>query len=132
MIDAAVAEERPPAPYVLAVLEVNIYHKAFFLVVACPVIELALRTSHETAAPKLNASSLLTWVGLEAYAVDSYYRQTIGYGMTSHHGGPSLALALLFVLCIILGIADGCRIDEGGELLIFPTAMGYAKYETYI
>ena len=50
MIDATVAKERPPAPYVLAVLEVYIYHKAFFLVVTCPVIELALRTSHETAA----------------------------------------------------------------------------------
>ena len=32
--------------------------------------------------------------------------------MTPHHRGPCFTLALLFILRIILGVADGCRIDE--------------------
>ena len=60
VLDAAVAEEWPPAAHILAVLQVDIYHQALFFLIAGAVVELALRTGYETAAPELNASCLLS------------------------------------------------------------------------
>ena len=112
VLDAAVAEEWPPAAHILAVLQVDIYHQALFFLIAGTVVELTLRTGYETAAPELDALGLTAWIGLETYAVYGDDRQSVGYGMASHHGSPRLALALLLLLGIIGGIADGGRIDE--------------------
>ena len=32
--------------------------------------------------------------------------------MTTHHRSPRLTLALLLLLCIVCGIADGCRVNQ--------------------
>ena len=44
-LDAAVAEEWPPAAHILAVLQVDIYHQALFFLITGAVVELALRLS---------------------------------------------------------------------------------------
>lgn len=43
---------------ILAVLQVDIYHQALFFLIAGTVVELALRTGYETAAPELDALGL--------------------------------------------------------------------------
>ena len=112
VLDAAVAEEWPPAAHILAVLQVDIYHQALFFLIAGTVVELALRTGYETAAPELDALGLTARIRLETYAVYGDDRQSVGYGMAPHHGSPRLALALLLFLGIIGSVADGGRIDE--------------------
>ena len=107
VLDAAVAEEWPPAAHILAVLQVDIYHQALFFLIAGTVVELALRTGYETAAPELDALGLTARIRLETYAVYGDDRQSVGYGMASHHGSPRLALALLLLLGIIGSVADG-------------------------
>lgn len=112
VLDAAVAEEWPPAAHILAVLQVDIYHQALFFLIAGTVVELALRTGYETAAPELDALGLTARIRLETYSVYGDDWQSVGYGMATHHGSPRLALALLLLLGIIGSIADGGRIDE--------------------
>ena len=112
VFDAAIAEEWPPAAHVLAVLEVDVDDEALFLVVARTIVELALRTSHKTAAPELDALGLTAWVWFEAHTVNCHHWQTVSHSVASHHGGPRLTLALLLLLCIVGGVADGGRVDE--------------------
>lgn len=81
VLDAAVAEEWPPAAHILAVLQVDIYHQALFFLIAGAVVELALRTGYETAAPELDALGLTARIRLETYAVYGDDRQSVGYGM---------------------------------------------------
>lgn len=112
VLDATVAEEWPPAAHILTVLDVDFCHDAFFFIVAGTVKKLALRTGNETAAPELDSACLLAWVWFITNTIDGYYRQAVGNCVAPHHSGPCFTLALLFILCIIIGIADGSRIDE--------------------
>lgn len=111
-VDAAVAQERPPAAHLLAPGEVYVDALRGFGVGRGAVKEFALRTSHETAAPKLNASRGARWVGLVAYTVNGDYRQAVGYGVASLHGRPCLALPLFFVGGVAAFPAYGCGIYE--------------------
>ena len=52
VLDAAVAEEWPPAAHILAVLQVDIYHQALFFLIAGAVVELALRTGFTKLLPQ--------------------------------------------------------------------------------
>ena len=93
-------------------LQVDIHYQTLFLIIARTIVKLALRTCHETAAPELDSVGLTAWVSFESHSVYSHYRQTVCHGMTSHHGGPCLTLALLLLLGIVGGIADGSRVDQ--------------------
>ena len=72
VLDAAVAEEWPPAAHILAVLQVDIYHQALFFLIAGTVVELALRTGNETAAPELDSACLLAWIWFITNTIDGY------------------------------------------------------------
>lgn len=80
--------------------------------------EFALRPSHKTGSPKLDATraglSLRLAHGrrLEAHPVDSDDRKSVGHSMAAHHGGPRRALALLLLLDVGGFIADGRRVDQ--------------------
>ena len=47
-----------------------------------------------------------------AHTVDGNQRKAVGHGMTALHGGPCLALPLLFVGSVAALIADGCGVDQ--------------------
>ena len=91
-------------------LQVDIYYQALFFLIAGAVVELALRTGYETAAPELDALGLTAWIGLETYAVYGDDRQSVGYGMAPHHGSPRLALALLLLWTGISIAVAGCTL----------------------
>ena len=63
-INAPVAQERPPAPDLLAVLQINGHNNVLFIAVAGTIDELALRTCYKTAAPKPYALCVPAGVGL--------------------------------------------------------------------
>ena len=58
LIDAAVAQEGPPATHLLAMTEVEVYDAALFTVGRSAIEQLALGASHEGRAPELYARSL--------------------------------------------------------------------------
>ena len=83
------------------------------LLVGCRAIEhFALRTYNHRRTPELYTLSLSARVWLEAYTVDRHDGQSVGNGMSTLHSCPSLALALLFFLCIIGSITYGSRINQ--------------------
>ena len=117
-VDAAVAQEGPPAAHILAMLKIDVEQAQCLLAVRPLPEEFALRPSHKTGSPKLDATraglSLRLAYGrrLEAHPVDSDDRKSVGHSMAAHHGGPRRALALLFLLHVGGFIADGRRVDQ--------------------
>ena len=78
LVDAAVAEERPPAAYILAALQVDVDQIDAFTLGVGTEEEFALRTGHEGAAPEENAVGLSAGVGFVTDAVDGDDGQTVG------------------------------------------------------
>lgn len=93
-------------------MEVDVYNGIGLLVFWCTIEQFALRTSHETASPELNAVCLTTGIRLMAYTIDGNDRKSVGYCMTALNGCPSLALAFLFLWRVTALIADGGGINE--------------------
>ena len=96
----------------LAVVKVEVYDDRFFLVVTRTVVDFSLWTSHKTASPELYALGLARWVWLKAHTVDGHNGKTVGHGVSALHGGPCLALPLLFFWRVAALIADGGGVDE--------------------
>ena len=63
-INAPVAQEWPPAPNLLGVLQIDGHNNILFIAVASTIEKLALRACHKTAAPKLYALCVSAGVGL--------------------------------------------------------------------
>ena len=63
-INAPVAQERPPAPNLVAVLQIDGHNNVLFIAVAGAIEEFALRTCYKTAAPKPYALCVPAGVGL--------------------------------------------------------------------
>ena len=70
-VDAAVAEERPPAAYIFAALHVDVDKVDAFALGVGTEKQFALRTGYEGAAPEENAVGLSAGVGFVTHAVDS-------------------------------------------------------------
>lgn len=70
LVDAPIAEERPPAAHVLATLHVDVDKVDAFALGVGTEKQFALRTGHEGAAPEENAVGLSAGVGFVTHAVD--------------------------------------------------------------
>ena len=70
-VDAAVAEERPPAAHILAALHVDVDKVDVFALGVGTEEEFALRAGHKGAAPEENAVGLSAGIGFVTHAVDS-------------------------------------------------------------
>ena len=97
LVDAAIAQERPPAANVLAALHVHLDYSILFPVHRCLIKHLALRSGYKAAAPKLNATGLPARIGLVSYAVDGNDGNPVSHSMTALYGDPGFALALLLL-----------------------------------
>ena len=87
-VDTAVAQERPPAPHVLATTHVDVdRHDA--LVATRFGQHLALRPRDEAVAPELYAARRAARIGLEAAAVHRHDGQSVRHGMTALNRLPS-------------------------------------------
>ncbi len=116
-IDAAIAQEWPPTSYLLTVVQVDVDHNTFFIIIASLVMQFALRSNRERTSPELDAVGLAREVGFESNPVHCDYRQTICYCMSALNGGPGIPLPLLLFLAVTAFIADGCRINPSiGQL----------------
>lgn len=111
-VDTAVAEERPPAAYVFAALQVDVDQVDAFTLGVGAEEEFALRTGHKGATPKLDAVGLAAGIGFVPDAVDGDDGQTVGDGVTALHCRPRFALTLLFGGDVATLITDGGGVDE--------------------
>ena len=111
-VDAAVAEERPPAAYILAALQIDVDQVDAFTLGVGTEEEFALRTGHKGTTPELDAVGLSAGIGFVTDAVDGDDGQTVGDGVTALHCCPCFALTLLFGGDVATLITDGGGVDE--------------------
>ena len=111
-IDAAIAQERPPAAYVFRAFQVHFHNQIFRSVVAGLCQKFALRSCYETVSPEQDAVGLSRRVGFVAYTVYGYYRQSVGYGVSALRDDPGSQLACLFIVRISAFPADGGGLDQ--------------------
>ena len=96
-IDAAITQERPPAAYLLRVVDVEFYDDALLIVGRGFVDELSLRSGNEGCSPELYATSTTARVGLISNTIDGDDRKTVGNSMSALYCLPGSALSLLFL-----------------------------------
>src|SRR5690606_18866732 len=98
-VDAAVAQERPDPPYVLAALQVHLGHQDSGLVIGLGE-EFALRAKHMAVAPEVHARGAERR-RLVADPVAAQYGQAIGDRVAAMADAPRLALAVLLGLIVV-------------------------------
>lgn len=111
-VDAAVAEEGPPAAYLLGAAHVDVDYGGGFGVGGGLEEEFSLGACYEAVAPECDAVGGSGGVGFTAYAVDGYDGEAVGYGVAALHCDPCFALACLFVGGVGAFVAYGCGVDE--------------------
>ena len=96
-VNAAVAQERPPAAHGFRALHVHFDNCGLFHVGRGLIQKFALGAGNEARAPECDAVGLRGRVGFVTYAVYGHHWQSVGHGMAALHGDPGFALTRLFV-----------------------------------
>lgn len=65
---------------------------------------------YEAAAPEVYSVGLAGGVGFVSCAVDGYYGEAVGYGVSALYGCPGFALAFLFFGGVCAFVAYGCGV----------------------
>src|SRR4249919_399468 len=110
-VDAAIAQERPDPPHVLASRHVDLGHQDLRLVLARLGEEFPLRAEHMARSPEADARSAQRR-GLMAHAIAAQHRQAVGDREPAMAEDPRIALAILLRLRVVGIPADGRRIQQ--------------------
>ena len=112
LVDATVAQERPPTAHLFAAKHVDVDNCCHLDIGRRLIEQLALWARHKTTTPETYAVSHARRVEFEPGAIDRNHGDSVSHGMTSLDGYPCLALTSLLRLGVAALPAYRRGLDE--------------------
>src|SRR5690606_6253895 len=106
-VDSSVSEEWPMHSKAVCFPQIQFYNFSFFLVVRCQIKQFTLPIGYKASTPELHGAVLLI-----AYAVYTYHRNTICYGMTPLNSLPSIVLVFVGFFILFGSPTNSSRVEQ--------------------